>query len=75
MTSGFEQASTPARVLVVDDEPMVRELIAAHLNAGGNVSSGVASGEEALALVDREPFDLVILDVGLPGMSGFEVCR
>ncbi len=75
MTSGLEQGSNPTRVLVVDDEPMVRELIAAHLNADGNVSSGASSGEEALALVDREPFDLVILDVGLPGMSGFEVCR
>jgi two-component system response regulator ResD len=63
------------RVLIVDDEPLVRELIAAHLAADGNVSDGVGSGEEALALLDRKPFDLVILDVGLPKMSGFDVCR
>ena len=62
-------------MLIVDDEPLVRELIAAHLAADGNVSSGVGTGEEALALLDREPFDLVILDVGLPKMSGFDVCR
>ena len=64
-----------ARVLIVDDEPTVRELIAAHLRADGNVASGAASGEDALALISRKSYDLVILDVGLPGMSGFDVCR
>ncbi|MEE8421355.1 MAG: response regulator transcription factor [Dehalococcoidia bacterium] len=73
IVSPSEAAS--ARILIVDDEPMVRELIAAHLRADGNVASGAATGEGALALIDRESFDLVILDVGLPGMSGFDVCR
>ena len=71
----ISDARPTPRVLIVDDEPMVRELIAAHLAADGSISSGVGSGEEALALLDREPFDLVILDVGLPNMSGFDVCR
>ncbi|MDP6605050.1 MAG: response regulator transcription factor [Dehalococcoidia bacterium] len=62
-------------MLIVDDEPTVRELIAAHLRADGNVASGAASGEDALALISRKSYDLVILDVGLPGMSGFDVCR
>jgi CheY-like chemotaxis protein len=52
---------TSPRVLIVDDEPMVRDLIAAQLAADGNIADGVGSGEEALALLDREPFDLVIL--------------
>ena len=64
-----------ARILIVDDEGGVRELIATHLARDGYVSSGISTGEEALALLDRESFDLVILDVGLPGMSGFDTCR
>ncbi len=63
------------RILIVDDEPLVRELIAAHLSADGSVSAGASTGEEALALLDRQPFDLVMLDVRLPGMSGFDTCR
>ncbi len=69
-----EQVDAP-RVLIVDDEPVVRELIAAHLSTDGNVSAGVSTGEEALTLLDHESFDLVILDVRLPGMSGFDICR
>jgi DNA-binding response OmpR family regulator len=64
-----EQPDGSSRILIVDDEPMVRDLIAAHLSAGAS------TGEEALALLDREPFDLVMLDVRLPGMSGFDTCR
>ena len=70
-----EPAGDAARILVVDDEPLVCELIAAHLSLDGAVSTCAATGEEALALLDRQPFDLVILDVRLPGMSGFDTCR
>ena len=69
-----EQVDAP-RVLIVDDEPVVRELIAAHLSTDGNFSAGVSTGEEALTLLDHDSFDLVILDVRLPGMSGFDICR
>ena len=69
-----KQVDAP-RVLIVDDEPVVRELIGAHLSTDGNVSAGVSTGEEALALLDHESFDLVVLDVRLPGMSGFDLCR
>ena len=73
--AGSEPPADAARILIVEDEPMVRELIATHLNGDGSISTGIPTGEQALALLDREPFDLVILDVGLPGMSGFETCR
>ena len=70
-----EASAEPARILIVDDEPVVRDLIAAHLGGDGGVPTGAATGEEALAMMDRQPFDLIILDVWLPGMSGFETCR
>ncbi|MSQ42336.1 MAG: response regulator transcription factor [Dehalococcoidia bacterium] len=66
--------SEPSRVLVVEDELVVRELIVRQLQGFGYCATAVASGEEALALLDRERFDLVLLDVGLPGISGFEAC-
>lgn len=60
---------------MVDDEPIVRELISRMLEAGGGEVVGVDSGEAALALLGRSEFDLVVLDVGLPGISGFETLR
>ena len=63
------------RILVVDDERITVEALARHLEADGFVAGRAYSGEEALAALDERPFDLVILDVGLPGTSGFDVCR
>ncbi len=64
-----------ARILVVEDEPLIRELICTQLTREGSVSRGASTGEEALALIDRERFDLILLDIRLPGMSGIEACR
>lgn len=64
-----------AAVLVVDDEPGIRELVSQILTDEGFSVSTVASGEEALAAVSREVFDLVLLDIKLPGMDGLEVLR
>ena len=63
------------RILIVDDERITVEALARHLEADGFVAGRAYSGEEALAALDERPFDLVILDVGLPGRSGFDVCR
>jgi DNA-binding response OmpR family regulator len=64
-----------ANVLIVDDDPTVREVVAAYLLASGHACREVADGEAALAAVrDRTP-DLVVLDVMLPGVGGLEVCR
>ena len=64
-----------ARILVVEDEPLVRELICTQLTQDGSVPYGASTGEEALALIDREQFDLILLDIRLPGISGIETCR
>lgn len=64
-----------ASILVVDDEPGIRELLGQILRDEGFSVTVVASGEEALAAVSREVFDLVMLDIKLPGMDGLEVLR
>ncbi len=63
------------RVLVVDDEPHVVEACTAMLNMKGFDATGVTSGEEAVALHQEENFDLVLVDLQMPGMSGLEVLR
>ncbi len=63
------------RVLVVDDEADILELVSYNLNKEGFAVSSVADGQEALSKVRKEKFDLVILDLMLPGMPGMEICR
>jgi len=62
-------------LLLVEDEPSVGELVRGYLGRDGYRVLWVRSGEEALGELERHPVRLVILDVGLPGMDGFEVCR
>src|SRR6476469_462762 len=61
------------RILVVDDEPDITALVAYHLARGGYRVSTAASGTEALKLARTERPDLVILDLMLPGVSGYDV--
>src|SRR6266545_4510338 len=63
------------RILVVDDDDGMRQLAVATLRDGGFEPVGAASGEEALRLVADDQLRLVVLDVNLPGLSGYEVCR
>ncbi len=60
-------------ILVVDDERGIREMLQAVLQDEGLAVTCAASGEEALAALSRELFDLILLDVWLPGMDGLEV--
>jgi signal transduction histidine kinase len=60
------------KILIVDDEPLNRELIHAYLDGLGYTLVDVGSGEQALAAVEAHPPDLILLDVMLPGLSGFE---
>ena len=62
-------------VLVVDDEPMNVELLGRRLEALNATALKASSGDEALAICDRESPDLILLDVMMPGMDGYEVCR
>ena len=65
----------PAKLLVVDDTPQNVKLLADLLAAKGYAVVTAASGPEALKAVEAERPDLVLLDVMMPGMSGYEVCR
>ncbi|NVI86561.1 response regulator transcription factor [Actinomadura sp. BRA 177] len=67
--------SESRRVLVVDDEANIRDLIEVALRFHGFTTVTAATGEDALRTARRERPDLVLLDVMLPGMDGFEVCR
>jgi DNA-binding response OmpR family regulator len=64
-----------ASLLLVEDEPSIGSLVRAYLEQAGYRVSWVRSGEEALAEFDRRDIRLVVLDIGLPGIDGFEVCR
>jgi DNA-binding response OmpR family regulator len=63
------------KVLVVDDEPIVREIVVRYLERDGYATLEAEDGETARALLERDPPDLVVLDVMLPGTDGLELCR
>jgi two-component system, OmpR family, response regulator len=65
----------PTTVMLVEDEPNIGALVRTYLERAGYHALWVRSGEDALAELRRHPVRLVILDIGLPGMDGFEVCR
>jgi DNA-binding response OmpR family regulator len=63
------------RVLVVDDDPTVSEVVVSYLERSGHEVDQVSDGMTALAVADARPPDLVVLDLMLPGIDGLEVCR
>lgn len=67
--------ASPARILVVDDDRVVRDTIRDSLEHLGYRTREAGSAEEALAQIAREPPDLVLLDVKMPGITGIELCR
>jgi len=66
---------TSGRILVVDDEPQIRRVLKTALVANDYEVATARTGEEALEELRRERFDLVLLDVNMPGMGGMEACR
>jgi DNA-binding response OmpR family regulator len=68
-------ATASPRILVVDDEQPVQQLLDRTLRSEGYDVVPALDGEQALDEISRQPFDLVMLDVMLPKLDGFEVCR
>lgn len=62
-------------ILVVEDEPDIADLVKYHLEKAGLPARVVGDGKQALDLIVRQPPDLVVLDLMLPGLDGLEVCR
>lgn len=68
-----EESNGGAAILVVDDEEAVSALLARLLTDLGHRPTTVASGEAALAAIARQSFDLILTDIKMPGMTGFEL--
>ena len=62
-------------VLVVDDDPVNRSLLTHVLQQAGHTVTAAEDGPSALEVLDRKPVDIVLLDIRMPGMDGYEVCR
>lgn len=69
------QTAVPARVLVVDDERTTRHALCEALNLAGHQASYAASGDEALAMLAQEFYQVVILDLQMPGIDGVKVLK
>ncbi len=67
--------SNPQRILVVDDEREIRDMTRMVLSAAGYEVATAASGKDALKMVREAPPDLVLLDINMPGMDGWETLR
>lgn len=72
---GAYKPAMPHRILIVEDEPSIADNILYSLESEGFAPCVCTTGAEALAKAKTEAFALVVLDVGLPDMTGFEVCR
>src|SRR5450759_691320 len=64
---------TGGRVLVVDDNEMNRDMLSRRVERQGHVVKIAKNGREALAIIEAEPIDLVLLDIMMPEMNGYEV--
>jgi DNA-binding NarL/FixJ family response regulator len=72
-----QESTSPIRILIVDDHPVVCSGLTSMLSGqvGLEVGASAASGERALALLQRDRFDVVLLDLRMPGMDGIEVLQ
>jgi two-component system OmpR family response regulator/two-component system alkaline phosphatase synthesis response regulator PhoP len=75
MSAETAERGSGARVLVVEDDAHIRELVVLHLELEGHTAVALEDGAKALDLARAEPFDLLILDLMLPGLDGVTLCR
>ena len=73
-SSGPRARGTP-RVLIVDDDPRIREFVRVNLEMDGYVVREAGNAEEGLAALEEQPPDLILLDVMMPGVDGWEMLR
>jgi DNA-binding response OmpR family regulator len=64
-----------SHVLIIEDDAHIRSLIALHVGLEGHQTTELSDGHEALARATTEPFDLIVLDLMLPGVDGITICR
>ncbi|MFH0991550.1 MAG: response regulator [bacterium] len=69
------EAEQRKKILIVDDEESVAYLLRRHMAAAGYETAYAATGEEALQIIEKDLPDLILLDIMMPEMNGFEVCR
>jgi DNA-binding response OmpR family regulator len=67
--------AAPLRALIVEDDADIGQLVARYLQKAGFVTTALTSGRDVLAQARREPPDVILLDVMLPGLDGLELCR
>ncbi len=71
----MEQSRRTAQIMVVDDDLDTVSILARHLQREGYVAIEASSGIECLRTVRERPVDVILLDLMMPGMDGFDVCR
>jgi DNA-binding response OmpR family regulator len=64
-----------SKILIVDDDPYIRQLVSVNIESAGYETAVVTSGKEALDEIQRNPPDLMILDVMMPELDGWEICK
>ncbi len=74
MATPHEIASTEKRILVIDDQPLILDLLVQLLEADGHCVFTASNGRAGLASARTLPFDLILLDVDMPALNGFQVC-
>ena len=63
------------RILIAEDEPKLRAILCDYFRSKGDVPAPAADGLQALELAENDDFDAILLDIMMPGLDGFAVCR